>query len=312
MPDAEGLVSIVLPTYNGRRYIAASIESCLGQTYRDIELIVVDGGSTDGTLDEVRRFSDPRIRVLHQPDNTGLLPGALNVGFAAAEGEYFSWTQDDDCYAPDAIEAMLAHLQSHADVEMVYAAYWEMDEAGRVLREKELGPPEALRWTNPVGPCFLYRRRAAEAVGPYREAFFMAEDAHYWMRIHKHGKMSLLPGRYFYHRLHGGNLTGRAYGRYLALRVAARARREVLGLPWLEYQRQVAAAYVEEAFAAHADGALGRVRACLARGLARNPGWLANRGVWSIGLESLVGPRAMRLVRRPSRAERQQPARPQT
>src|SRR5437016_3657116 len=93
--DEQQLVSIVLTTLNGARYLRESIDSCLGQTYRNIELIVVDGGSTDGTLDIVASYYDPRLRLIHQEHNEGKLPGAINLGLADARGELLTWMQDD-------------------------------------------------------------------------------------------------------------------------------------------------------------------------------------------------------------------------
>ncbi len=116
----------------------------------------------------------------------------------------------------------------------------------------------------------------------------MAEDLHYWLRIARHAEIVQLPGRHYSHRLHDGNLTGRDYGAYAALRVAARARREVFGLGRREYRRQVAAAYVEEAFAADDRGDLAHVYLSLARAGLRRPGALASRAVGWLWLRSLA------------------------
>ena len=86
----------------------------------------------------------------------------------------------------------------------------------------------------------------------------------------------------------------REYGRYTALRVAARARRQVLHIPWLAYQRQLAEADIQEAFAAHANADPARVRRCVSHGLLHNPAWLANRGVWSIGARAILTARQPR------------------
>jgi glycosyltransferase involved in cell wall biosynthesis len=282
------LVSIVLPTRNGHRYIAQSIESCLSQSFGDFELIVVDGASTDGTLGVVQSFKDARIRVLNQPENAGLLPGALNFGFAQARGLLYTWTQDDDYFAPEALQVMVDGLNTHPEAGMVYAQIYFINEEGVVCREEPPRPPEALLWTNPIGHCFMYRRSIAEQIGEYAVAFYLSEDTQYWMRIYKHTKIVQLPGRYFYHRLHSGSLTLRSYGAYKALRVAARARREVLGLPWFTYRQQLAAAYIEEAFAAHALADRQHVVACVVRGVLNDPTWLANRGVGSIALKGLL------------------------
>lgn len=283
------LVSIVLPTLNSDRYLAASIESCLAQTHTNLEVIVVDGGSTDGTLAVIERFvaADPRVRLLHQGANADRLPGALNLGFAVARGGYFTWTQADDYFEPEAIAALLAALTAEPDLGLVYTGFQFIDAAGQFMRNAQLGPPEGLLRTNVVGHCFLYRRTAAALAGEYDPAYWMAEDFHYWVRLYKVSRLSYVPGRYYAHRLHPASLTMNNYGRYFALRQCARARRQVLGLPWRAYQRQVAAAYIEEAFAAYADGALTRARRCTWHGLARDLSWLRNRGLLALYMRSL-------------------------
>jgi GT2 family glycosyltransferase len=232
---------------------------------------------------------DSRVRLVHQGDNAERLPGALNLGFQQAAGELFSWAQDDDYYAPDAFAVMVQALQAQPEIGFVYAGFNFVDELGNFTSAAALGPPEDLRRTNVVGHCFLYRREVAVQVGAYDPAYWMAEDLHYWLRAFQHTRMLYLPGAYSAHRLHADSLTMRDYGRYGALRVAARARRAVLRIGWREYARQVAASYIEEAFAAHARRDAGQVRRCLARGLPLDPRWLGNRGIWSIGAQSAFG-----------------------
>ena len=288
MTIEPGKVSIVLPTLNGAQYIRQSIDSCLAQTYTNFEIIVVDGGSTDNTLEIVNNYIDPRIKIIHQGKNGGKLPGALNLGFAAAVGEFFTWVQDDDYYTPDAIEVMINRLQNEPDLGLVYTSYWEIDAQGDVIGESILHQPEDIHWTNPVGQCFLYRQSIVSKIGGYDLNYFMAEDIQYWMRVYKSSNMQLIPGRHYYHRLHGGSLTVKNYGRYLARRVAAKGRREIFHQNWFSYQCQVAETYIEEAFAAYSDRDFDRVRSCLIKGVLRNPTWLSNRGVVSIGLKSLL------------------------
>lgn len=290
-------VSIVLPTFNGSRYIASAIGSCLKQTYSNLELIIVDGGSTDDTLAIVAQYQDPRIRVVHQPANSGRLPGALNIGFAQAAGDYFTWIQDDDLWTSDALEMMVGVLDARPDIGLVYAGFWFIDANGQIIRESEMHAPADMVWTNPVGHAFLYRRSVAMSVGGYDVDYLMAEDFHYWARIFKQFEMLAIPRRLGYHRLHPGSLTVHNYGSYEALRVAARARREVLGISRVEYRRQLAAASVEEAFSAYDHHDLARVRRCLARGLTLDPRWLSNAGIVSIALESVLGSGVMARLR---------------
>jgi glycosyltransferase involved in cell wall biosynthesis len=239
------LVSVVLPTLNGSRFLAEAVDSIVQQTYPHWELIVVDGGSTDRTLEILAGMRDPRLKHIRQHSNHDKLPGALNEGFAGARGIYYTWAQDDDLYAPQALEMMVAALDRQPELDLVYTGFQFIDADGLPLREAELGAPEGLRSSNVVGHCFLYRRTIAERVGPYDPAYHMAEDFHYWLRIYRRGRMARLPGNYYSHRLHTQSLTMRGYGRYEALRVAAGARREVLGLAARDYWRQLAAAYIE-------------------------------------------------------------------
>ena len=110
-------VSIVLPTYNGAsKYLRQAIESCLNQTYRDIELIVVDDCSTDSTPDVVRSFNDPRIRYVRNETNQRL-PRSLNIGFALTTGEYLTWTSDDNEFLPEAVDVMLDFLTRNKDID---------------------------------------------------------------------------------------------------------------------------------------------------------------------------------------------------
>jgi glycosyltransferase involved in cell wall biosynthesis len=273
------LVSIVLPTLNGERYIHDAIASILGQTYRHLEVIVVDGGSTDGTLERVTSAADPRITVIHQHDRDGRLAAALNEGFAHAAGTYWTWAQDDDIYAPGALAVMVEALDGNTEIGLVYAGFHFIDEHGCFIRAATLGPSEGLSQSNVVGHCFLYRRSVAETVGRYDPAFDMAEDLHFWLRISRRTGLLHLPGCYYFHRLHGGSLTVRDYGSYRALRVAARARREVLGIGRWEYLRQMSGAYARQDMA--------RLRRCLIHGVTRNPAWLRNRGVLSLAWRSL-------------------------
>ena len=132
------VVSIIMPTHNGDKYIRESIESCLAQTYRDIELIVVDDGSTKDMRSIVQAYSDSRIRFLRHEQNLGM-SRTMNAGFAGSVGEYLTWTSDDNRYEPEAIGAMVDLLEKDTRADMVFANYYLIGPEGGRLGEVRVG-----------------------------------------------------------------------------------------------------------------------------------------------------------------------------
>lgn len=221
--DPGTLVSIVLPTYNGSKYLADAIESCLNQTHRNLEVILVDDASTDATGDIARSFNDPRLRIERHAENRKL-PAALNTGFALARGEYLTWTSDDNRFAPDAVEEMVRYLQTYGGrVDFVYAEMFKIDAAGSVITQSRVTEPSCyLPRGDVVGACFLFKRSVYEAVGEFNPLYFMAEDYEYWLRVHRRFSLQLLRRPLYYYRVHGDSLTGRYPARIRELTRAIR------------------------------------------------------------------------------------------
>ncbi len=207
--DLSPLVSIILPTYNGSRYLAQSVESCLGQTYKNLELIVVDDGSTEDIVGILKPYKDhPRLRIFRHEKNLGL-PQALNTGFRNSTGQYLTWTSDDNYYADNAIEEMSRFLQTYPEVDFVYADSYILDEsdgnpAPKVQRN---ALPEDLSVRNGIGACFLYKRKVYETIGEYNPRFFLAEDYDYWIRVAQRFRMQRLFRPLYYYRFHRNSLT---------------------------------------------------------------------------------------------------------
>ena len=288
--EFDHLISIILPTLNGSRYIATSIESCLNQTINNFELIiVVDGRTTDNTVEIIERYTDPRIKIVFNTSGAGNLPGSLNIGFSHAKGNLFTWTSDDNIYKEDALEKMFTFLEINPDVGLVYTGFWFIDENGVIVRESGLHPPDALiEGENPVGSCFLYRRKVAEKVGLYDVDFLLVEDAEFWMRIYKEFKVVLIEDRCYYHRFHGESLTIKNYGAYKARRRLVDASKKHFGMSFFRYQEKISKVFIDEAFFAYQKKDYRRVLPGLLRGVVRDPSWLGNRGVYSIGIQSLL------------------------
>ncbi len=186
----DRLVSIVLPTYNGVRYLERAIDSCLSQTYANWELIIVDDASTDDTPAMIAKYvqRDRRIRSFRHAENRKL-PAALNTGFAEAAGDYLTWTSDDNYYRPQALAEMVAFLGDHTDVGIVYTDWSIVDETDTFVDRVEVLDPQALLNGNCIGPCFLYRRQVQDVVGAYSGDLFLAEDYDFWLRASIHFRL---------------------------------------------------------------------------------------------------------------------------
>ncbi len=204
-------VSIVLPTYNGEKYLKQSIESILMQTYKDWELIIVNDCSTDGTQQIIDSYAkkDARIRTITNAVNEKL-PESLNIGFREAKGDYYTWTSDDNEYLPKAIETMLKYMEQNKTTPLVCTRCNIIDENGEVQEQTSGYSKRDMLINNCVGACFLYRREAAEKVGQYNRKKFLVEDYDYWLRIlFAYNQIGAINGIYYRYRQHGGSLTGK-------------------------------------------------------------------------------------------------------
>jgi glycosyltransferase involved in cell wall biosynthesis len=193
------LVSIVIPCYKGARYLPEAIQSCLGQTYRSLEVIVVDDASPDDCAQIAQGYAnqDSRIRVVRRKHNGGV-SRAFNTGFDVARGRYLSRLAQDDVFRPDAIQRMKEYLESHAEIGLVYCDMQRIDDRGERLDVWPTAEPEqALLYVDNIGLCVMWTREAWETIEPFDPAFDSAEDFEYWLRLKKEfaiGKCTGEPG----------------------------------------------------------------------------------------------------------------------
>lgn len=202
-------ISIVLPSYNGERWLKESIDSVINQTFKDWELIIVDDCSGDNTLLIANEYAmkDNRIKVIHNENNLKL-PASLNVGFRVACGEYLTWTSDDNMYEPTALEKMANFLDVNSDYAMVCAAMKDVDENGNFVADRRGYTDELMYYNDYVGACFLYRKKVLSDVGEFDETMFCVEDYEYWFRILIHyGTIGYLDEFLYIDRLHSQSLS---------------------------------------------------------------------------------------------------------
>jgi glycosyltransferase involved in cell wall biosynthesis len=203
------LISIVLPVYNGARFLRESIDSVLAQTHRNWELLILDDCSTDETPEIAKEYAekDPRIHY-HRNEVNLKLPGNLNAGFRMARGSYLTWTSDDNRFRPMALEKMLAALKQH-NAHLAYASYQVIDEDGNDTFVMNVDPrgAEHILGSNVVGACFLYTREVYEKVGEYDTTLFLVEDFDYWQRVFMKFPGIAIQEVLYDYRQHGGSLT---------------------------------------------------------------------------------------------------------
>jgi len=226
-------VSVLLPVWNGERFLRPAVESILRQTFSSLELIVIDDGSTDASaaIAESLARDDDRVRVLRR-SHEGLSP-ALNAGLAAARGEYIARMDADDVSVPHRLEKQVAFLDSHPACVAAGAWIEVVDESGQPLGLKTFVQTHAeisaalLGGISPIAhPTVVIRRDAVQAAGGYDERFYPSEDLDLWFRLAEHGELANIGEPLLRHRRHKGALAirEREKMRAMALRICNEAR----------------------------------------------------------------------------------------
>lgn len=208
MSNNNALVSIVLPSYNRQDKIVEAINSCLTQSFKDFELIIIDDCSSDNSREVIKNHAklDERIKFIFNDKNMRL-PATLNIAFNSAIGKYFTWISDDNLFTRDAIEKMVNVLENNAEISLVYADYTTINNEGTKLARIYQEPPEFLPIRDCVGAAFLYRADIAKLVGGYNEDMFLTEDYEYWLRFGLVAKFMHIPESLFLYRVHAQSLT---------------------------------------------------------------------------------------------------------
>jgi glycosyltransferase involved in cell wall biosynthesis len=182
----DPLISIVIPSCNGQKFIRQAIDSVVNQTYKNWELILVDDGSKDQTPLIMQEYSSkyPNIFSCQHKLNSGL-PSALNTGFAIAKGVYYSWIADDNIFKNNALLYMVNELNnSNNYLDIVYANYDVIDKNNLFIEAQEVDKIEKLIFRYIVGPCFLYKAKCHHEIGGYNTAYKMCEDYDFFLRLY--------------------------------------------------------------------------------------------------------------------------------
>jgi glycosyltransferase involved in cell wall biosynthesis len=234
------LISIVLPVYNGEQYLRESIESVIGQTYGNWELLILDDCSTDATQIIALDYASKDRRIRYYKNDTNLrLPRNLNKGFSIARGEWLTWTSDDNYYYPTALEKMLSVAKKFGR-EYVIASSIVINSEGEKTED----------WTVPIdayersigecvgNACFLYSRNVYEKTGDYNPEAILCEDFDYWQRICMKFQPAIITEPLYAYRKHASSLTSTLNHTEICNNIKTMLGRNVSGYGKLNYRQK--------------------------------------------------------------------------
>jgi glycosyltransferase involved in cell wall biosynthesis len=207
MTEQQPLVSVVIPVYNGARYLRAALESVFAQTYRSFEVIVVDDGSIDDSGKIAQSF--PEVHYIRQ-ENQGVA-AARNTAIAVARGEFFAFLDQDDLWTPEKLRLQIGHLLSHPDLGYSLTHQQFFLEPGATLPawfRKELLSSVHTGW---VLGTLVVRRTVFDTVGNFSTGYSAANDSDWFFRAKAAGiPMAVVPELLLLKRIHGANDSGRS------------------------------------------------------------------------------------------------------
>lgn len=228
MHRVHGLVSVVVPCWNRQKYIQGCLDGLVRQTYNNIEIIVVDDASTDGSASVVRRWRERlpgrwrhRVKLVRLPRNTGYA-GALTIGMYLAKGEFIALQDSDDVSRPDRIQTEVDYLRRHSNIGLVGANYAVMSASGSVRREHtakwlHYGFANIRRVYANGGHCVsvgttLFRGRLFDKFGGITRRFKGAEDYELVAKLINNGiRVDNIRRVLMYYRSHPGQRSRRYY-----------------------------------------------------------------------------------------------------
>ena len=197
------LVSIITPSFNQANYLEQTLRSVLEQDYARIEYIVIDGGSTDGSVEIIRKYKDRFAYWVSEKDNGQA--EAINKGLVRAKGEIVAWLNSDDYYLPNTISEVVKAFEENPDILMVYGDVLAVDEQGQtinVLKYRQLSFEDLICFQIVGQPSVFFRRAALEKVGLLDASLHFLLDHHLWLRIAQQGKILHVPQTWSAARYH--------------------------------------------------------------------------------------------------------------
>ena len=212
MPEQDTndpLISIILPVFNGEEFLSESIRSCLNQTYKNLELIIVNDGSFDssGKIAQEFQLTDHRIIIIENSFNQNL-PKSLNLGHERAKGHYITWTSHDNKFKENAISELLFFLQN-SKADIVFSNFDLIDDQSKSCGSYKYNGINTLLFDNIVRASFMYRREVYLNSNGYDTELFRIEDYAFWLSVSKKFVIKHLNKNLYYYRAHKDSLTSK-------------------------------------------------------------------------------------------------------
>lgn len=203
------LVSIVTPSYNQMKYLERTIQSVLNQDYPAIEYIVMDGGSTDGSVEIIKEYAN-RISYWESKKDGGQTD-AINKGFSYANGDIFAWINSDDTYEPGAIQKAVTYLSTHLDIGMVYGDCNFINSEDHIIGRFNTKQTDYQRlktgFVHIPQQSSFWRAELWHLVKPLDTSIYFAMDYDLWLRLAKISAIKYFPEMWANFRLHGDTKT---------------------------------------------------------------------------------------------------------
>jgi glycosyltransferase involved in cell wall biosynthesis len=214
MSDTAPAISVLMSVYNGERYLRAAMDSILGQTFRDFELIVIDDGSKDSSPDILRQYAqrDPRVKLTIR-ENKGLTT-TLNEAFAQSRGKYLARMDCDDVALPHRFQKQIELLDANSNVVCTGGHFQLIDGEGRLLTTLRVPTGDAeiqdklVRGHNSIcHPCAMIRRTGMDRANGYDTRFKTSQDLDLWLRLGEIGKLANVADPILRFRLHESSVS---------------------------------------------------------------------------------------------------------
>jgi len=200
------IVSIIMPAYNAAPYIGAAITSILKQNYTDFELIIVNDGSTDKTVDIIKKFKDPRIILIHNQKNYKL-PKSLNKAIDAASGKYIARSDADDINIRNRLAVQTKYLEEHQEIDVVGSGMYLFNDEGQIigsLLNKKISHADLVKNIHWFAPPLPHPTIMAKASWlrkyRYNEKYFRAEDGDLFLRSYRYSRFAYIPEMLYAYR----------------------------------------------------------------------------------------------------------------